>query len=73
MEDSKMYKRKKLNLTAVKILILLPILLDLMDELSSFYFIYLYIFVNAIFLLTAPSSLKAQLEKMRRDKILHSV
>lgn len=68
-----MYKRKKLHLTAVKILILLPILLDLMDELSSFYFIYLYIFVNAIFLLTAPSSLKAQLEKMRRDKILHSV
>lgn len=69
-----MYKRKKLNLTAVKILILMPILLDLMDELSSFYFIYLYIFfVNAIFLLTAPSSLKAQLEKMRRDKILHSV
>lgn len=68
-----MYKRKKLNLTAVKILILMPILLDLMDELSSFYFIYLYIFVNATFLLTAPSSLKAQLEKMRRDKILHSV
>lgn len=68
-----MYKRKKLNLTAVKILILMPILLDLMDELSSFYFIYLYIFVSAIFLLTAPSSLKAQLEKMRRDKILHSV
>lgn len=68
-----MYKRKKLNLTAVKILILMPILLDLMDELSSFYFIYLYIFVNANFLLTAPSSLKAQLEKMRRDKILHSV
>lgn len=68
-----MYKRKKLHLTAVKILILLPILLDLMDELSSFYFIYLYIFFNAIFLLTAPSSLKAQLEKMRRDKILHSV
>lgn len=68
-----MYKRKKLHLTAIKILILLPILLDLMDELSSFYFIYLYIFVNAIFLLTAPSSLKAQLEKMRRDKILHSV
>lgn len=68
-----MYKRKKLNLTAVKILILMPILLDLMDELSSFYFIYLYIFVNAIFLLTAPSSLKAQLEKMRRDKILNSV
>lgn len=73
-----MYKRetlarKQLHLTAVKILILLPILLDLMDELSSFYFIYLYIFVNAIFLLTAPSSLKAQLEKMRRDKILHSV
>lgn len=51
----------------------MPILLDLMDELSSFYFIYLYIFVNAIFLLTAPSSLKAQLEKMRTDKILHSV
>lgn len=68
-----MYKRKKLHLTAVKILILMPILLDLMDELSSFYFIYLYIFVNAIFLLTAPSSLKAQLEKMRTDKILHSV
>lgn len=68
-----MYKRKKLHLTAVKILILMPIMLDLMDELSSFYFIYLYIFVNAIFLLTAPSSLKAQLEKMRRDKILHSV
>lgn len=68
-----MYKRKKLHLTAVKILILLPILLDLMDELSSFYFIYLYIFFNAIFLLMAPSSLKAQLEKMRRDKILHSV
>lgn len=60
-------------MTAVKILILMPILLDLMDELSSFYFIYLYIFVNAIFLLTAPSSLKAQLEKMRTDKILHSV
>lgn len=39
-----MYKRKKLNLTAVKILILMPMLLDLMDELSSFYFIYLYIF-----------------------------
>lgn len=68
-----MYKRKKLHLTAVKILILMPIMLDLMDELSSFYFIYLYIFVNAIFLLTAPSSLKAQLEKMRTDKILHSV